>query len=609
VVLNFWGDMHRRWKRLVSLTFGTAVMMAAHVSSSSGQPLLLLGEDDSSVPAGFHLSVLKDDKRDWSIEDVIGDSLSRLFEPSQSSVPSFGYSRAAYWLRLSITRRVDASDDWFLSLENKSLDHVELYVPDDTGGYTAHVTGDAHPFDTREIPERHFIFSLTVPDTVLVLHMRLESNGPLYFPVRLLSVRGFVEDTGGAHFKIGALFGILIVIALFHLVFYLTTKDFTYLVYVAFLSALVLYNMSVERFAFQFLWPNNIWLADRSNSMLALVCAFLAIEFTRAFLGTRTGAPTWDRALRLAQLGCLLLLTLFVGGLNVPLGMITSIYFALAVVLVVLASIAGIRRRQPAARVFLIAWSFLLVGTVASVLGNLNLVPPHHFAGARGAQAGSIITLTLFALALGQRLNRMIRAREELRLRIANDLHDDIGAGLTQIVMESHLLRQKSQSIEGSQLAMEIESQARALSDSVRDVVWAVSPTKESWKDVEDRLHDVAAGLLGPAGILIDMKGEGGTDGRVLSLDVRQSVLHTFKETVHNAVKHSQCNVFKVRWKLDREKLWMSMQDDGIGFVPGNKRAGHGLLSLKSRIAAVRGRLTVHSVPGRGTTIELEMPL
>jgi nitrate/nitrite-specific signal transduction histidine kinase len=265
-------------------------------------------------------------------------------------------------------------------------------------------------------------------------------------------------------------------------------------------------------------------------------------------------------------------------------------------------------RGDQSARYYLVAWSFFAVGGLLRLAGLKQIIPPSSFLATHGMQIGSAFEVTLFALGLGYRYNAMSRERERLRLRIASDLHDDIGSGLTQITLNSELLRRAADP-KAAELAEQIGAQAHALALTMRDIVWSIEPKQDSWEALELRMKDYAIGLLGPAGITLDMQGELRFEHKTLPVEVRQNVLMLFKEVVHNAVKHARCTEFKVRWRLDRKTLWMQFQDNGQGFDPEIVKNGHGLGSIRRRASAVSGQLVMEAACGQPTTITVEVPL
>ena len=221
-----------------------------------------------------------------------------------------------------------------------------------------------------------------------------------------------------------------------------------------------------------------------------------------------------------------------------------------------------------------------------------------------------LIATALTALAIRLYRMRMERrlALERLRSRIATDLHDDIGSGLTQISLYGELIRRESDDRVAA-WANAMGAQARQLSESMRDLVWAIDPERESWNALELRMKDWGAELLALTPVALDMSGTV-DDGMVpLSADVRRNILLVFKEALHNAVRHAACTRVEVRWRISTESLRLSIRDDGTGFDERCATRGNGLHNIARRAKDIGAGVRIESSMGAGTHIEIDLSL
>jgi signal transduction histidine kinase len=196
-------------------------------------------------------------------------------------------------------------------------------------------------------------------------------------------------------------------------------------------------------------------------------------------------------------------------------------------------------------------------------------------------------------------------ALERLRTRIATDLHDDIGASLSQIAILSEVGRQASE----HDVLSRIAGVSRELLDSMSDIVWAVSPRRDRITDLVYRMREFAADVLIPRNIEFHL-GAAASD-LPLSPDVKREVLLIFKETIRNALRHSSCRRVEAELSLSSGWLVIRMRDDGVGIAGDARRTngGHGLTNMKNRAARLGGTLDVTSGPGEGVTSELRVPV
>jgi signal transduction histidine kinase/ligand-binding sensor domain-containing protein len=221
----------------------------------------------------------------------------------------------------------------------------------------------------------------------------------------------------------------------------------------------------------------------------------------------------------------------------------------------------------------------------------------------------------LMATALSGLVIRVYRLRMErrlalarLRARIATDLHDDIGSGLTQISLYGELIRRESDAHVAA-WANAMGEKARQLSESMRDLVWAIDPERESWDALELRMKDWGAELLALTPVALDMSGTADGDVAPLSADIRRNVLLIFKEALHNAVRHAACSRVEVRWRISGKSLSLRIRDDGRGFDEGHATRGNGLRNIARRAAEIGASARVESAPDAGTCLELQVPL
>jgi signal transduction histidine kinase len=132
---------------------------------------------------------------------------------------------------------------------------------------------------------------------------------------------------------------------------------------------------------------------------------------------------------------------------------------------------------------------------------------------------------------------------------------------------------------------------SRDLVDSMSDIVWAIDPEQD--RDGVD--------------LRLDLPAE--DHDTKLGADVRRQVFLIFKESLHNAVRHSGCTVVEARMSVEAGLATLRITDNGRGFETENPARGHGLASMRARAATLDGELTVESHPGRGTIVSLRVPL
>jgi signal transduction histidine kinase len=228
--------------------------------------------------------------------------------------------------------------------------------------------------------------------------------------------------------------------------------------------------------------------------------------------------------------------------------------------------------------------------------------------------------ITLAALCAGALGLTLYRARvaqllrvERVRSRIATDLHDDIGASLSQIAILAEVARERMSHNGTDPSAAEplarIAETSRGLVDSMSDIVWAINPEVDTLSDLVHRMRRFVEDTLGASEIEVQFRVPEPAGNLKLGADVRREVFLILKESVTNIAKHADCTRVAIDFESDRRRLWLRVADDGRGFDPAGATDGNGVASLRRRVAALGGHLVIDSSPGRGTTIEFDIDL
>ncbi len=205
---------------------------------------------------------------------------------------------------------------------------------------------------------------------------------------------------------------------------------------------------------------------------------------------------------------------------------------------------------------------------------------------------------------------RQALALERVRSQIALDLHDELGADLTQVSILAELARRGAP--HGSGEALEkVAGLAREMRESLADIVWSVDPRRDRVGDLVARLRQVGNQLVEAGGVEFAFTVD--SDRAIESLPIapaeRRGLFLICKESLHNAVKHAQASRIDVELRVHGSQLSIAIRDDGRGFDPEHAHIGHGLRSLRSRAASLGAELTLRSQAGRGTSIDLAYSL
>jgi len=201
---------------------------------------------------------------------------------------------------------------------------------------------------------------------------------------------------------------------------------------------------------------------------------------------------------------------------------------------------------------------------------------------------------------------------ERMRMQIATDLHDELGAGLTQVALTSEMARMSREAAVKEKALENVAAVAREMIGSLSDLVWTIRPRQERGEDLVARMRGVASEMLSMAQMRLDFGASGDVMRARLDPEQRRQILAVFKESIHNAVRHSGGTFVRVRLAVDQGSLVLSTANDG-GPAPreeepnGNGR--HGLEGMRWRARMLGGRLDAGPAGDSGWEVTLRVPL
>jgi signal transduction histidine kinase/ligand-binding sensor domain-containing protein len=203
----------------------------------------------------------------------------------------------------------------------------------------------------------------------------------------------------------------------------------------------------------------------------------------------------------------------------------------------------------------------------------------------------------------------MLHAVEKERSRIARDIHDQLGASLTQIAIMSETPLAGATEPVTSQFNR-IANKARAVVQNLNEIVWAVNPLNDNLPKLLDYVCSMSAELCESAGLRCWHDVPTGLPPTPLKVHFRHNLALAVREAINNAIKHAHASHVWIRVALTENQLLVEVEDDGRGFdVEQWREAGNGLRNIQTRLEQIGGRAEVTSQPGHGTKVTFRASL
>jgi signal transduction histidine kinase len=202
-------------------------------------------------------------------------------------------------------------------------------------------------------------------------------------------------------------------------------------------------------------------------------------------------------------------------------------------------------------------------------------------------------------------------AMEQERARIAQDLHDDLGSGLTEITMLGARARSVSAPLETRSGYLEqMSDKARQMVMALDEIVWAMNPTHDSLASMISYFSLYAECFLGLANITWRLEGPFRTDDHAVDSRLRHQLFLAFKEALTNIVRHSGATEVRLNIEVEQGQISLTIADNGRGWTEAGQTEGmDGLANMRARLEELGGHFEVNSKTGEGTTVRFDLPL
>ncbi|HLX95628.1 MAG TPA: ATP-binding protein [Verrucomicrobiae bacterium] len=203
------------------------------------------------------------------------------------------------------------------------------------------------------------------------------------------------------------------------------------------------------------------------------------------------------------------------------------------------------------------------------------------------------------------------RAMEQERARIAQDLHDELGSGITEIGMLAARVKfATAPDGKRNEYLEQVREKAREMVTALDEIVWAMNPKHDSLASLVSYFCLYAERFLGLANIAWSLEGISRTSDHTVDSRHRHQLFLAFKEALTNVVRHSGASEVRLGIKVEQGQVWLTINDNGRGFsseIPTEEMDG--VANMRARIEKLGGRFEITSQAGHGTIVRFNMPL
>jgi ligand-binding sensor domain-containing protein len=196
---------------------------------------------------------------------------------------------------------------------------------------------------------------------------------------------------------------------------------------------------------------------------------------------------------------------------------------------------------------------------------------------------------------------------ERVRVQIASDLHDDVGASLTELALQTDFLRMEKLDDQIENTLKQIGDDSRRIVSALDDIVWSIDARNDTAGDFTDRLQDYVNRVLAPRGMLVRYDFSHLETTRRLPVLLKENLYLIAKEAVNNIAKHSDATEVHIRLDMGDHEFQLSVADNG-NRADGARSTGQGLNNIIMRAKRIAGNAIIEKKGGFRITVTGPLP-
>lgn len=337
---------------------------------------------------------------------------------------NLGITNSTYWFRVSL-RYADVQMRVF-QIHYPLLDYVDFYLLQDDQLIKHVATGDALPFDSREVEDKDFVFSHFQNDNqVLTLLIKAQTQGTMVLPLSSVDIEYYAQEESVENIAYGIYFGITIAMMLYNFMLFVYLREQTYLYYCLFVFVIFISAISYTGHGFYWLWPNNSELNAFMAPFTAAMGFLVSTLFMSSFLQIRHRGKWGVRVFNIGiTLSLMVIFSTMIVGYSASIKIISLVQILLTIVFVSY-SISLWRKGVLEAKYFTLAWLSFIIGNVVSAMRVVGMLPSNDFT-IYASLYGNVIEMLMLSMGLAYRFETMRKTQIALSRELRHAQQDAI---------------------------------------------------------------------------------------------------------------------------------------------------------------------------------------
>lgn len=383
---------------------------------------------DSEINFTKHTETYQDPTNTLTISDISGGISEKFsFVKTTTNKVNYGFSKSTVWMHAQFLNMTNTSPtdthNPLLYLSSSMIQNVELFLFED-GKQILHKTiSQFKPLNFRDFPARLPVFKILLQKAKLYdVYLKINSSDTIIFSAHLSAEKVFIASETKFQLFQGLYFGAIIALIIYNGFIYFTTRSPVYLYYIFSLFSLnFLFQLNFTGLFSQYLIPNHQHISGQLNPYFGFLCGITFTKFAYVFLDFKSIRPQTKKSYVLINIlkftpliGIILIFLLF--WIQYPVfTKISGLFSLVSSTMCIFAGLFTLKKNVPTAKIYLISWSFLLLGSIGLVLMMLNLVEATSWLK-YSMQIGSLLESLLLSFALANRIKSLSYKLEQEKI-------------------------------------------------------------------------------------------------------------------------------------------------------------------------------------------------
>lgn len=410
------------------------------------------------------IEIYEDKTNALSITKISSDDFQYRFKQNTVQLPRNYNRKSAYWIKFKIKNTSKSDKSWLFEYFDSSIKDISFYAPDGRGGYIEYLAGNKYPFISKFYKHKNFEFHIPdIKDQELTFYARIQSDHLVFMYGVVRSYTRFVFYALNEYYFLGIFYGIILAMAIYNFLLFITVRDRTYLYYVLYVLSSGFLCMVMDGTGFQYLWPNFPDFNDKAFKLSTFLMVIWAIMYTQGFVAIKSHSRFHFNILETV---IIIRMVLFI--MSITLFPSLSEFVFVDVVALLICYVSGIvsyKSGNAATKYFVLGFTFLFIGFIISNLtvhSIFGLSLPNNIFTVYSFNFAIVVEMILLSYALAERVRLILkenseaqqaviaqlRENDELKEKVNKELEEKVQERTAKISHQKQELEAKNQELE-----------------------------------------------------------------------------------------------------------------------------------------------------------------